>query len=267
LAPLSSTTLSLAGRLVHQDSADGLAAVSTLFNNFVHGIDSPVTVVGASAGPSSVTWLNEGIKALSVDTVLPNQGKINIIKSISLNQMELLFTQDTAFNPSTGTNDTTAAFTLPFNFPVDIQAIEQNLTASFKGQSFATLDIPKGPAKTDVGPRIIHLTFNNVPFAVFDDQHQTFDDFIAATTIGDSVELSLSGTSNADAMTAVGLLGLTDIEFSVSTTIAGLQGLSAKPASVSNLDVNHGFSDFLLIKLDSSLFNPRLVAIPTFYGS
>ena len=32
-----------------------------------------------------MTWLNEGIKALQVQTVLPNRGALSIIKSINLN--------------------------------------------------------------------------------------------------------------------------------------------------------------------------------------
>src|SRR5262249_40187244 len=91
LSPQASTTLSLAGRLVPQTVQQGLDTVSDIFNRFVQGQDSPVSVHGASAGPSSATWLNEGIKALIVDTILPNRGKIDIIKTINLNELELFF--------------------------------------------------------------------------------------------------------------------------------------------------------------------------------
>ena len=124
---------------------------------------------GDSAGPSDVTWLNEGIKSLQIDTILPNRGKLDIIKSISLNELELLFSVDSAYSPPTSSNDATAAFTLPFNFPVNIVALSQNITTGFQGQSFAELIIPKGPSTTDVDARVIHLTFNNTPFAVFSD--------------------------------------------------------------------------------------------------
>ena len=55
LLPLTTSPLPLAGRLVPQTSASGLAAVSTVFNNFIHGMNSNVTVQGTSAGPSSVS--------------------------------------------------------------------------------------------------------------------------------------------------------------------------------------------------------------------
>ena len=146
-------------------------------------MDSNVTVVGDSAGPSDVTWLNKGIKSLQVSTILPNQGKLNIIQSISLSELELLFSVQDAYDPPTSSDDATAAFTIPFGFPIDIVALEQNITAGFEGQDFAVLDIPKGPATTDVEARVIHLTFNSTPFAVFGDKHAVFQQFLASTTV------------------------------------------------------------------------------------
>lgn len=206
-----------------------------------------------------VTWLNEGIQTLAVATTLPNRGKLNIIESITLEQLQLLFTDGTAYDPMTSSNETTATFTLPFNFPIDITSLEQNITVGYDGQSFAELVLPNAPCTTDVQARIIHLTFSNIPFAVFAGQHAAFQNFVAAMTTGSTQTLALSGAANAAASTAVGVLSLTDIEFAVSSSLEGLQGLISKPATVSNLDVNHGYSDHLLIKVDTSLYNPRSV--------
>ncbi|KAG6908393.1 hypothetical protein DXG01_004822 [Tephrocybe rancida] len=263
LAPGSITDLALAGRLVPQSSAAGLSAVSGVFNNFVHGKDSNVEVRGASAGSKDVTWLNEGIKSLRIASILPNRGAQNIIKTIALKELQLLFTENTAYNPSATSRSTDAAFTLPFNFPLDITALEQTLNVAYEGTSFARLVLPKAPSTTDVENRIVHLTFNDVPFAVFSDKHSTFDQFVAATTVGKSLTLQLSGSANAEAKTAVGLLSLEGIDFSVPSSIDGLQGLNAKPVSVGNVDVNHGFADYLLIKADSSLFNPSNLTVGT----
>ncbi len=54
LAPGGTSNLSLVGRLIPQNSDEGLSAVSTLFNNFIHGKDSNIVVHGASAGPEDV---------------------------------------------------------------------------------------------------------------------------------------------------------------------------------------------------------------------
>lgn len=184
-----------------------------------------------------------------METSLPNTGKLNIIQSINLEQLSLMFTE--ANDPITGSNLTTAALTLPFAFPVDITMLAQNITTGYDGQSFAGLVIPWGPSTTDMQNRIIYLAFSDVPFAVYSDQHENFQNFLAATTLGSSQTLALSGTANADASTAVGVLSLVDMEPPLQSTISGLQALKAKPASVANMDVNHGYSDYLLSNLAS----------------
>ncbi|KAI0739355.1 hypothetical protein C8Q80DRAFT_1123812 [Daedaleopsis nitida] len=259
LLPLTTVPLPLTGRLIPQKEQAGLDAVSAMFNSFIHGKDSDIIVQGQSAGPTDVTWLNEGIKALKVETILPNRGVLQIIKTISLNQLDLRFSESAEFAPLMGSNDTTAAFTLPFNFPIDIVALEQNITVGSDGSDFAELAIPKGPSKTDVETRVIHLTFAKVPFRAFD--HGPFEQFLSDTATSKSVTMSLKGAANTDAQTAVGLLSLTDIAFDVDSDIAGLQGLNAEPALVTDLDVNHGFPDYLLIKVHSSLFNPSNITL------
>ncbi|KAF8493874.1 hypothetical protein JB92DRAFT_3147206 [Gautieria morchelliformis] len=241
LAPqfIATFNLPLVGRLIHQDSASGLATVSQVFTGFIHGKSTVVTVVGNSAGPSDVSWLNSAIKSLQVSTVLPSQGPLQAINS----------------------NAATAAFHIPFAFRIDIVALEQNITVTSQGQSFAELVIPKGPSQTVMNTRVIHLTFSDVPFAVFSDKFAVFEQFLMQTTISSSETFELSGTANTDASTAIGTLSLTGINFDVSTTIAGLQGLNTKPAVVSNLEVNHGFSDFPLIKVTTTLTNPSNLTI------
>ncbi|KAH9850917.1 hypothetical protein C2E23DRAFT_886961 [Lenzites betulinus] len=257
LAPLSVVPLPLVGRLIPQTSQAGLDAVSTIFNSFIHAQDSNVTVRGDRAGPANVTWLNEGIKSLEIRAVLPNRGQLEIITGIQLNELDLRFSDDTAFDPATSSDDTTAAFQLPFAFPVNVVALEQNITVGSNGMDFAQLVIPKGPSTTDVATRIIHLNFSNVPFTVIDGRESTFDQFLSITATSETAQMQLSGAANTDAETAVGLLNLQAIEFSVATSIAGLDGLNTRHPLVSALDVNQGFADHLLIKVNSSLFNPR----------
>ncbi|KAI0710861.1 hypothetical protein C8Q76DRAFT_623714 [Earliella scabrosa] len=261
LSPLTTIPLPLTGRLVPQSSQSGLDAVSAMFNAFIHGKDSDILVQGQSAGPTDVSWLNEGIKALKVKTVLPNRGALEIIKSIQLNELDLRFSESTAFRPAMGSDDTIAAFSLPFDFPVDIVALEQNITVGADGTDFAQLVIPTGPSETDVETRVIHLSFSKVPFAAFGSQHGAFEQFLSETATSKNVSVSLKGAANTDAQTAVGLLNLQDIQFDVHTTIAGLQGLDAEPSIVTSLDVNRGFPNFLLIKVTSSLFNPGNITL------
>lgn len=188
---------------------------------------------------------------------MPNNGTLDIIKSVSLDELNLQFSTDTAWDPSTSSNDANAAFAIPFGFPINITAVEQNITVGSNGTFIAGLTIPKGPTMTDVDNRIIYLTFSDIPFSVFGDKHSFWRQFLADTTVNVNETMTLSGSANTDADTAVGLLNLRDIEFSVDTTIAGLQGLDTRPVIVSDLDVNHGYTDYLLIRVNSALYNPR----------
>jgi hypothetical protein len=204
-----------------------------------------------------VTWLNEGIQSLQIATVLPNLGPLNLIQSVSLNELTLMFSKNHPYAPTSSSKSTDAAFQLPFAFPIDIKALEQTIIVGWQGQDIAKLVVPKGPSSTDVAARIIHLSFNDVPFTVYGDKHNQFNDFVAATTVGSTVTLSLDGNANADASTAIGLLSLSGITFNVDSNIAGLQSLNAKPVTVSNLDVAHGYRDYLSIKVDGTLNDPR----------
>ena len=109
------------------------------------------------------------------------------------------------------------------------------------------------------------MTFSNTPFVVFGDKHSVFQQFLSAVTVNANETFSLAESANTDAQTAVGLLSLTDIEFGVDTSIAGPDGLDTRLATVFNLDADHGFSDFLLIKVMTKLFNPRYVTSLRFW--
>lgn len=256
------TDLPLVGRLVHQDSDVGLAVLSDIFTRFVHDIDSTVNVNGNNAGPPDCVWLNEGIKVLSIDVSLPAQ-KFQVIKSISLNQLSLFFTTQSAWSPATSSNNTTSAFFIPFAFPIDIQQVGGDFVANYQNQDDAVLNIPLSPSTTDVAARILTLMFQNVPFEVYNDKHAGFSQFLADTTAQDSVTFNLNGKADTRANTAAGLISITQIPFSVDTTLAGLQNLNARPANVSDLDVFHGYSSYLQINVMTTLYNPSAITIGT----
>lgn len=86
----------------------------------VHGIPATVLVAGDFAGPSNVQWLNEGIKALQIPVVFPAAASLQIMMSITIQQMTLMFTEATAWNPACSTTNTLASFQFPFAFPLDI---------------------------------------------------------------------------------------------------------------------------------------------------
>ncbi|SHO78091.1 Uncharacterized protein MSYG_2433 [Malassezia sympodialis ATCC 42132] len=261
LNAVSTTQLPLAGRLVRQ-SGHGLDVLSQVFTDVVHGKSIPVSIRGAYGGPSNVQWLNEGIKALQIQATLPAV-HFNVIKAINLNQLTLMFSKSNAWTPSTSSNNTQAPFFLPFGFPIDIREAGGEFIENYHNQDIATLSIPFSQATTDVQQRIMSLQFSNAPMSARSNEHDTFADFIADTTAGTCVKFGLHGSANAKASTAAGYVTIRDIPFSVDTSLLGLQNLNARPATVSDLDVYHGYKSYLLIKVNAHLYNPSHITVGT----
>jgi len=261
LNAVSTTQLPLAGRLVHQ-SGTGLDVLSKIFTDVVHGKSIPVSIHGDYGGPPDVKWLNEGIKALQIQATLPAV-HFNVIKAINLNQLTLMFRKSNAWSPSASSNNTQAPFYIPFGFPIDIRQAGGNFLEKYHNQDIATLDIPLSPATTDVQQRVMSLQFSNVPMTAKSNEHNTFADFIADATAGDCIKFGLHGTANAKASTAAGYVTISDIPFSVDTSLLGLQNLNARPATVSDLDVYHGYKSYLLIKVNAHLYNPSHITVGT----
>ncbi|GAA5914535.1 uncharacterized protein JCM6883_003197 [Sporobolomyces salmoneus] len=269
LNPKSTIALPLVGRLVPQSTEQGLADVSNIFNGFVHGVPSQLVVRGDYAGPSDCSWLNNGIKQLAIPVILPAAQNLQVINAITINRLTLQFSEENPWSPAFSTDDTVAAFSLPFAFPLDITNLASDITAGDPGSAsrkrdpgdFALLSIPSNPAKTDVTARTILLQFQNVPFKSVN--NGGFSSFITQVTDDESKTFTLHGAANTVAGTAVGALNLDDIAFSVSTSLLGLQGLNARPATVSDLDVFHGYPDYLQINVNAHLYNPSNITIGT----
>ncbi|KAI9459106.1 hypothetical protein F5148DRAFT_1219463, partial [Russula earlei] len=112
---------------------------------------------------------------------------------------------------------------LPFGFDMDIKALEQNISVSSGGAPFAELVVPKGAITTDVQQRIIYITF------------------------------SKSHSSSSWLRRQFPLCNLSR----PTRPLPDCRGSFRGPPLVISLDVNRGFPDYLLIKVNSTLYNPR----------
>lgn len=185
---------------------------------------------------------------------------MQVIKTITLEDLELNFTDSTVWNPASATKTTLAAFTLPFNFPIDITELASEIAVQYNGNDVAVLPIGLTATSTNVEERIIHLAFSGVPFDVYSDKHDDFAAFLASTTVSENQAFGLSGSANTTAHIAIGDIIIQNIGFDVDTSILGLQGLKTRPTNVSNLDVAHGYSDYLLITVDTGTTGSRILS-------
>jgi len=117
--------------------------------------------------------------------------------------MTLQFSEDNPWGPAFSTDDTVAAFSLPFAFPLDITSLASDIYAADTGSTsrkrapgdFALLSIPSNPARTDVTARTILLQFQNVPFQSVN--NGGFSSFITQVTDDVSKTFTLRGAADS----------------------------------------------------------------------
>ncbi|KAE8229507.1 hypothetical protein CF326_g5523 [Tilletia indica] len=262
LSPGGASALSLSGRLIPQTTPEGQQTLSNLFNDVVHGKSPALIVKGDYAGPASVTWLNEAIKVLSIPINLPPLN-FDVISGITLNQFSLFFTEPTTWAPETASSLITAGFFLPFAFPIDITSVGGRFVDNYLNTDVGVLNIPQTRTNTDVSSRTITLAYDDIPLVVPDNAHSQFSQFIADATRQARIDFRLNGIATATASTAAGPVTITDLDFNVASSLAGVENLNARPAEVTNLDVARGFPDYLLLSLTTTLYNPSNLTVGT----
>lgn len=218
------SNMKMNGRLIHQDSQQGLDAVTEVFSNYLAGKSSSLTVKGVSGSGANgpVGWLTTGFKSISIDNVtLPGPEKVpELIPSITLDDMQLDFTKE-AYAPIAGSNHVRAQLKNPFGFPLTISSLNMDVDVSYQNQRTAHMHIPDVPSSTD--PQgVINTAFSNVPFKVDDGAHGVFNGFTKSLTESNSVTFGMAGSANSVAETAVGSLKLHNITYNVQTSLNGM---------------------------------------------
>lgn len=220
-APVSTSRMSMTGRLIPQTTQAGITAITTIFGHYLSGQSSTLTIYGDSGSGANgqVSWLTKAFKTIKIENVvLPGPTTIpTLIPAITMKNLQLDFTKD-QWAPSTSSSDTEAKLQSPFGFPINVVQLNMKVQASYNGHAIASLDVPTSAASTS-SDGIITTGFNGIPFKVQD--HDGFSDFNHDLTLGSGVTFGLQGTSNAVAQTAVGTLSLPGISFDVSTSLAG----------------------------------------------
>lgn len=235
IPPNSNAELQLVGRLIPQTNPSDLAAIQTIFDNYLAGHSTPVSVVGTGAqgATGDITWLSTAFKSLTLQTSLPGGTNVQIIHGIQITNMAFDFTCGTcAYAPLVSSNNGIVAnFSLPadFGFPIDITALEEtiNVTAIVSGQSdpLALLALPWNDATT-TGQKLT-ASFTNEPFAVYPPSYGLFNKFTYALTVASPSQIPLlgfQGVANSKASTAVGALTLDGIAFNLDVDIGSTLG-------------------------------------------
>ncbi|CAM0140812.1 hypothetical protein VKS41_008089 [Umbelopsis sp. WA50703] len=264
LPPQSSANVEMQGRLQKQTSSEGLAALQTLFDNYLASKETSLSVKGASAsGPSGqINWLTTAFQQLTIDNIMlpgapPN---LTLIPAVTIKQFTFDFTKG-AYSPDSSSNDIEAQFKNPFGFPLSITGLQESIEVSANGQDMATLAPPFSPATTDTSTGIIKTGFEHVPFAVHSNADELFNQFVKGLTLGPSGTIGLKGNiSKAAASTAAGDFDLSGIGYDVQSTLTGFNDFGGK-FTINSVDVTGATPEYVIIMLSISFNNPSFITI------
>ncbi|KAF9426865.1 hypothetical protein BGZ94_005885 [Podila epigama] len=270
----SESILNLTGIMVPQTTPEDLAAVSSVFSSYIAGKAAPTTARGVSVlpdGVNEVSWLSSGFKALALKVALQAPEPLNVIKGIELGAMGMNWTNTDEYAPMAKAPGVVAAFEMPFGFSLNLTQIQNNMTVIYNNKSMAALNAAEwGPALTTKNAASpgssIQFVLPPTPFAIHNDSHADFDDFVLQLTVGTTQPFTVAGVASTVALSPIGELHITGIPFKSDVALAGLQGLKAQPAVIHNLTVIGGMPAGLQIALNLTLFNPSLLSINTGLG-
>ncbi|KAI8372839.1 uncharacterized protein BYT42DRAFT_578204 [Radiomyces spectabilis] len=260
--PRGEVKMKMQGRLVPQDSADGLAAVTEVFDNFLNASSSIMAVKGVSgSGPNGeVSWLSTAFKTLTIENVvLPGPAaKPELIGGITMMDMQLDFTKEPYAPPASSTR-VEAILKSPFGFPLGVSQLNMDVIATYGGNKVANLKVPDEKAVTN-DKNVVTTQFSNVPFSVYEPSRPLFDGFVQLLTASPEVTFGLEGVANSIADTPVGALKLNNIAFNVPTKLAGFLNFGGK-VDILSLSVVGGQPEYVEIDLKIAFSNPSAITI------
>ncbi|KAJ1658306.1 hypothetical protein IWQ61_002429 [Dispira simplex] len=262
------TIMNLSGRMIPQENSTDLEHVSDLMSKVMSGESVILMAKGVSSypdGQNPVGWLSPVIShmQLAVNMKLPQ--KIELIQEISIGDMSLAFTPETAYSPAMSSERVTAGVHLPFNFSLGIQELGQSLNITSDGHTLAHIEVPQAPIVqnlTSDGSLVFSIPSTNL--SVSDQLHEGFDQFVQVIAMGDQVPFGLQGKTTIKAQTPLGLIMLADLPFDVNTTMSGMRGLDSTPLRIQGMDVTDGSADQgLQLDIKSAITNPSNILIET----
>ncbi len=248
-------------------SGGDLDNVGVLFSDFLAGENSTLLTKGDSVQPDGssgpVGWLTTAFKTLELSVTLPGE-KFDVIKSIALSDLAVTIQNlDQTFAPPTSSNNTLATYANPFGFSLEVFQSSQDITMNGHGVDIASLSLPIEPASGGVS------TGNDVDLQISwtDEQLMSLNDgafvaLLAAVTLSASVDLTLKGTADVRAHTAIGDVPITGIEFDVASSLVGINAFGGTTV-LSDVSVTGSTSEYIITPLKSTLDNPSEVILHT----
>ncbi|KAI8979283.1 hypothetical protein BDF20DRAFT_1000640 [Mycotypha africana] len=261
----------LKGRLAPQNDTASLEKIGTLFSNYVAGKVSNTTAVGLTCAPDGVnpiSWLSEGFKTVNLNVGLKAAAPLKIINGVSMGYLDLKFDSATPYSPIANAPAVTANFQMPFGFSLNVTEVSQNITLAInttgeQTESFAVMQTPFVHAVSNQQDGTIIFGLNNTAIAGIPGKEATYNQYTYALTANNNYTFMISGLATTKANTPIGPITLGGINFTVPTTLHGLQFLNSTPTVINSLDVTGGTEAGLTLVINVTMDNPSDFSITT----
>ncbi|KAK5822680.1 hypothetical protein F5H01DRAFT_268445, partial [Linnemannia elongata] len=254
----SPSPLVLEGILVRQTNQTDLDNISVLMSNFLGGKVTMTSAKGVSVKPDGVTavsWLSNGLLALTLNVPLVSPVPLNVIRDISIKDMGMVFNPANPFVPTASSNTVTAGFKLPFNITVGMTNVSNTMSIHYKGKTLANIDTAVwAEARSDIAAGIITFGLPPSPLVVQEDAKEEFGQFVADLTVNQEQSFAVTGLASAISTTPIGTVKLTGIPFNSNVTMTGLN-FNAIDAAVTNVIVSGGNEDHIIMNQTVALPN------------
>lgn len=221
---------------------------SQLFTNYLTGKESDVVCTGTGlivtrrGNTTNVSWLDQAVKSMRMVATLPPSPK-SLINDVSFEQLAMDFSANNT-DPMVSAQQLLVDFELPFDIKVDVKEVRQSFEV-YNSLGQAVGQSPMGtyaPASNTEDPQQIVAALSPSPLIVREDQYTVFSEFLRDIFKANSGQLSMTGTADVIAETALGPVELKGISFKQQTPVSGMQRLQyVKPDGRKSNPVLRGY--------------------------
>ena len=259
-------TLSMKGYLIPQSTPEGLAVTSEMMSRYIGNVVTETIATGFEVKPdgvNSIEWLSTAVKQLKLTVPLQSPAPLQLIKSLNLGALGLVFTPPTAYQPATTSTGVIANYSLPdgFGFNIAFTQVANSFTITRGGVSIASLNSSYNPSTSDMASGTLTFNLLQTPLVVGDAAQQSFQEFNRDLTVGADLPFNVVGQASVYANTSIGTVNLVNIPFNASTALSGLQSLANPAPAITALQVVAGTSTELTMAITVVIVNPSSISL------
>ncbi|KAG0205912.1 hypothetical protein BGX28_002554 [Mortierella sp. GBA30] len=260
----SPSPLTLEGILFRQTNQTDLDRLSVMMSNYLAGKVTMTTAKGVSVKPDGVneiSWLSNGLLALTLNVPLKSPIPLNVIRDINIKDMGMVFNPNSPYIPTTSSSQVTAGFKLPFNITVGMQNVSNTMSIVYKDKVIGDIDAAVwNQAQSNIPEGLIVFSLPPTPLIIKDDAKEEFSQFVSDLTINKEQAFVVKGLANAISTTPFGTIKLTGIPFLSNVTLQGLD-FNAADAAVTDVVVSGGTPDHIVMNQTVALPNPSSLSV------